>query len=526
MAPMTGTSGTDRITLDGTPLRVADLVALADRHAEVTVPDSALERVHRSHETLLAARDAGTVYGANTGVGANRTVALVDEDEDLSEEEVLREQTAHGLRLLRSHATGIGEVEDDRVTRAALVVRLNQLLAGGSGVSPAVVRGLLAAVRADALPTFHRTGSVGTGDVTALAELALTLIGELPWRSGTAEPIVFAPSDSLPFMSSSAVTLATTALAADVAARQLDAATVVAALSFRALRGSAEAFDEQVHAARPHPGQVQEAARLRWLTERVSGPPAGAARLQDPFGLRAAPQVHAPARTALSVLLGALDRELGGPAENPLVVDDGVRHHGQFHLATLAWTLDAARVGLHPVFSLSTSRLGLLMRADMTGLPPFLADARRNATSSGLMIVEYVAQDALAHMRVDSAPVTNASVSVSLGLEDHASFAIQSTRLLTSLVRSAGAVLAVELFAAVRALQMAPDRVAGTRLLPVFEHLVSLIDPSTDDRPLGPDIERLEAELPGLGAVLADFPARQAPPSSPSALSSLQEGTS
>lgn len=164
-------------------------------------------------------------------------------------------------------------------------------------------------------------------------------------------------------------------------------------------------------------------------------------------------------------------------------------------------------MGLHPVFSLSTSRLGLLMRADMTGLPPFLADARRNATSSGLMIVEYVAQDALAHMRIDATPVTNASISVSLGLEEHASFAIQSTRLLTSLVRSSGAVLAVELFAAVRALQMAPDRVAGTRLRPVFERLVALIDPSTDDRPLGADIARMEAELPTLGAALRDCPA-------------------
>lgn len=495
------------VTLDGTPLRVADLVALADRRARVSVPSHALETVERSHRTLLAARDSGIVYGANTGVGANRGISVVDDAVELTPEEEHREQAAHGRRLLRSHASGIGEIEDDRVTRAALVVRLNQLLAGGSGISPGVVHGLLAAVRSDSLPTLHRTGSIGTGDLTALAEVALTLIGEFPWRSGGVAPVDFAETDSLPFMSSSAVTLATTALAADVAARQLDAATVVAALSFRALRGSSEAFDAQVHAARPHPGQVREAARLRWLTESVTGDPLPVARLQDPFGLRASPQVHAPARTALGVLLDALDRELGGPAENPLVVVDGVRHHGQFHLATLAWSLDAARTGLLPVFSLSTSRLGLLMRADMTGLPPFLADARRNATSSGLMIVEYVAQDALAHMRIDATPVTSASISVSLGLEEHASFAIQSTRLLTSLVRSSGAVLAVELFAAVRALQMAPDRVAGTRLLPVFERLVELIDPSTDDRPLGADIARMEAELPMLGAALRDCPA-------------------
>lgn len=491
---MTDTSDTPPVTLDGTGLSLDELVLLARRGSGIEVSTDALERVSQAHRILVAARESGRVYGANTGVGANRGV-------DLSVG-----RAAHARRLLRSHASGVGAVETDVVTRAALVVRLEQLLAGGSGISPAVVLGLADAVKADALPTLHRTGSIGTGDLTALGELALTLIGELPWRSGSIPPVEFADSDSLPFISSGAVTIATAALATDRMARLLDAATVVTGLSFLALRGSSEALDDEVHAARPHPWQQAEASRLRWITDPVPREEERdpAPRVQDPFGLRIAPQVHAPALASIEQLTAALERELTGRTENPLVVDDGVRHHGQFHLATLAWALDAARLAMPPVFTLSAGRVSLLMRPDLTGLPAFLADTRDGATSSGLMVTEYIAQDALARLRVEATPVSGGSLSISLGLEEHASFASQSARLLDDLAGSAETVLAVELFTALRALQLAPERAVGTRLQPVFERLVAVIDESTEDRPFGADIDRLREELPALGEVLPD----------------------
>jgi histidine ammonia-lyase len=488
---MNDTPDTPSVTLEGTGIRLAELVLVASRGAGIEVSNDAIETVSRAHGILVAARESGRVYGANTGVGANRGV-------DLS-----AGRAAHARRLLRSHASGVGAVENDAVTRAALVVRLEQLLAGGSGISAGVVLGLADAVRADALPTLHRTGSIGTADLTALGELALTLIGELPWRSGSIPPVEFADSDSLPFISSGAVTIAIAALAADRMRRLLDAATVVCGLSFLALRGSSEALDAEVHAARPHPWQEEEAARLRRLTDPVAGEREPAPRVQDPFGLRIAPQVHAPALASIDQLVEALEREIAGRTENPLVVDDGVRHHGQFHLASLAWTLDAARVAMPPVFTLSAGRVSLLMRPDLTGLPAFLAETGDGATSSGLMVTEYIAQDALARLRVEATPVSGGALSISLGLEEHASFATQSARLLDDLAGSAETVLAVELFTAVRALQLAPERAAGTRLQPVFERLVALIDPSTEDRPFGADIDRLRAELPTLGEVLA-----------------------
>lgn len=493
MSTVPNAQSVSRVVLDGRSLSVADLVGYATDPGTVEVSPRALTAVALAHERMIAARDSGSVYGANTGVGANRSVALDDETAQSTDEE------SHGRRLLRSHASGVGQVEDDVTTRAAMIIRLNQFLAGGSGISVEAVHGLANALASNSLPTMHRIGSIGTADLTALAELALTLIGERPWRTGGIGAVALAESDALPFMSSSAVTLATAAIASEYLASLLQAATVVTSLSFLALQGSGEAYDASVHSARPHPGQARAAERLRYLTEPVGGDVVPGRRIQDPFGLRVAPQVQAPADTALTRIVDAIELEINSATENPLVVSDGVRHHGQFHIATLAAGLDSARVAALPVFSLSASRLSALVNPEMTQLRPFLAGGP--ATSSGLMILEYVVQDALSSMRVATTPVTGANVSVSRGMEEHASFAPHSARMLGDLCDLGSIILGVELVAATRALRQAPARVAGTRAQPLFDRAAAALPASTDDRPLGGDVEIAAELLPELVAL-------------------------
>ena len=299
------------------------------------IADTALARVEAAHQQLLTARDTGDVYGANTGVGANRAVQVGD-----------TAGTSHGLRLLRSHCAGFGPTEDDDTVRAAMLIRLNQMLAGGAGVSPGFVTGLADALTADALPTLHRYGSIGTADLSPLAELALTLIGERPWKTGTLGPVPLGESDALPFISSSAITIATAARAVLHTQQLLQAAETVTALTFLALGGARQAWNPRVHAARAHPHQLEVAQRLTQLVHTEADPPP--ARLQDPYGLRIVPQVHAPALSALDTLASTVEREMNSATENPLVVDNGVLHHGQFHLATLAAHLDHARTTLLP----------------------------------------------------------------------------------------------------------------------------------------------------------------------------------
>ena len=478
------------VQLDGRTLTAEGLAAIAYAQAAVTVDPAAMQLVEARHAVLLAAREQGAVYGANTGVGANR--------HELTSGNGVLAATRHGLSLLRSHCAGIGPVEDDSAARAVMAVRLNQILAGGSGVSPGVAEALAAALRDGAVPTLHRWGAIGTADLASLAELGLTLAGERPWRYGHGPVTTIDAADALPIISSSALTVATAALGVTDVRSLLRASTVVAALSFLALRGNAEAYDPAVHAARVHPGQAEVAAALRGI---VAGG-GKAARIQDPFGLRVVPQVTAPALSSARALREVLTAELNAAAENPLTTDDGVRHHGQFHTATLAAGLDAARGAFFPVLSLSAARLGLLMRPDLTGLRAFLASGPPG--SSGLMISEYVVQDLLAEICLRVPPILTGTLSISMGVEEHASFATQGARSLRAMAELAPILLGAELVAAVRALRMAPERLTGGIAQEAFEIAAGVLDDDFADRPLGLDLERAAAVLPLLADTLGD----------------------
>jgi histidine ammonia-lyase len=474
------------VRLDGRTLTLEGLIAVASGRADTEVDPAALRLIDERNAVLHAARAQGAVYGADTGVGANRL-------------ELTGDDGRHALRLLRSHCAAVGPVADDVTARAAMTTRLNQILAGGSGISRRVAEALAEAVRAGAVPTLHSWGAVGTADLAALAELGLTLAGERPWRSGRGPVTTIDATDALPIISSSALTVATAALALDRVRRQLRASAVVAALTFLALRGNPGAFDAAVHRARAHPGQVEVAAALRRMVAGC-GPPA---RIQDPFGLRVMPQVTAPALHAARSLREVLTAELNAAAENPLVTDDGVRHHGQFHTATLASSLDAVRGTFLPVLSLSAARLGLLMRPDLTGLRAFLSAGP--AGSSGLMITEYVVQDLLTEIRVGMTPTAAGTLTISLGLEEHASFATQGARSLRTMTQFSPTLLGAELVAAVRALRMAPGRLPDSGpARHAFELAADVLDAEADDRPLGADLERAAELLPALSDVIGE----------------------
>jgi len=505
-----------QVHLDGSPLPLDDLADLAAGRARAVVDPGALARLVPLHDAMLAARERGDVYGATTGVGGNRHVRV-----DLTAGPGPDEQPAgagdgepaedagarHGLRLLRSHAASTGPVLDAATARAALAVRLNQLLAGGrsaggAGVSPPVVAALARAVETGAVPTIHVFGGIGTADLAQMAELGLTLVGERPWlqpgsghAAGGVRPVELGPADALPLMSSGAVTLATAALAAREVHTLLRASLAVGALSFLALRGNPQAFAEAVHTTRAHHDQPEVAGQLRRLVQGAGTP----VRLQDPFGLRVLPQVLAPALAALRHLEDVLLVETSSVTENPLVTTGGVLHHGQFHTAALANALDAARAAVHPVLTLSAARLGLLMRPEHTGLRAFVAVGP--AGSSGLMISEYVVQDVLGELRAGVAPTTAAAVSISIGLEEHASFATQGARALRRVADLAPIVVGAEALAATRALRVVPDRLTRAAR-PLFALLDAALDPDLADHPLGEDLGRVVALLPDVAALV------------------------
>ncbi|MEC3997001.1 aromatic amino acid ammonia-lyase [Actinacidiphila sp. DG2A-62] len=529
------------VVLDGTGLDAESVAAIADREAEPTVLPEAFARAERSWHTARRVAEAGRLYGRHTGVGANRGVPVDPAD-----------QAGQDLRLLRSHAGGIGAPLPARQIRAMLAVRANQVLAGGSGIQPAVVTALVEALRLGVHPAVREYGAVGTGDLTALACTGLALIGEEPWvrgegagpvageephagaasaagasaagaasapeaasaagaaasvpgasfagaasAQGEAEParIVLGQGDALSLMSSNALTLGQAALACHDLGVLLQATHAVAALSLAAVGGSPEAYAAPVHELRPYPGARRAAAEVRRLLALPDIPTTTGRRIQDPYGFRAFPQVHGQATEAAAALARILAVEVNCASENPLISEDGgadggpaAYHHGGFFAAPLGLALDQLSLTVLQTAQLSVARLTHLSEPEMTGLRAFLATGP--ATSSGIMVLEYSASSALAEIRASAAAPASAGHAVlSRGTEEAASFASQAARQALRTVDAYRQLLACELVAAVRALRMRTEPLPEAPVFAVLGAGMSAALPlSTEDRSLSGDV--------------------------------------
>jgi histidine ammonia-lyase len=473
------------VLLDGRSLDADMVVRLAEGSVIARVPDDALARVEHSWHTARELVSAGRVYGRSTGVGVKRTEDVAAHDAD-----------GHDLRLLLSHAGGIGAPLPARQTRAMMAVRANQLLAGGSGLRPAMVLALVEALRTGVHPVVNEYGSVGTGDLTALAQTGLALVGLQPWQGGDGEapaPLTLERGDALALISSNALVLGQTALVCHDLGLLLRASDTVTALALAAAQGSLEPYAGPVHEARPHPGSALAAAEVRRLLGAPERPAAPTGRVQDPFGFRCFPQAHGPALEACAALQRLLSVELNSAAENPLISREGpaggpaAYHHGGFFAAPLALALDHLCLAVLQTARLSVARLSGLGHPEITGLTPYLAET--TSASSGMMILEYSANGALAEIHACAAPASLGHVVLSQGVEEAATFASQAARKTLRAVDAYRLVLACELVAAVRALRQR-GTVPDTEL-PVgaaFSLAAGALERDMADRPLTGDV--------------------------------------
>ncbi|MHC6222348.1 aromatic amino acid lyase [Arthrobacter sp. MMS24-S77] len=473
------------IEIDGLRLHLADIAAVAAGGAKVTLAPSAVKRMAASQRSARATALSRPVYGRSTGVGANRSVALDAGDKDVN---------VHGLNLLRSHAVDAGRVLDRETVRAMLVIRLSQLAAGSSGINPAVADAVLEMLNADALPEVREFGGIGTADLPALAGTALTLLGERRTMDGEMVPIpleTWATEDALPFISSSALTIAQAVLNHQKLAIVLENLTSAGALSFAAMSGNPEALSPEVARAADSPAVTEIAGVLRELVEGSGDP----ARIQDPYCLRTLPQVLGSVAEELDALGILLERLVVAGHENPLVFGseedgtNGVAHHGLFQMTNLARRADALQLAIGAACATNLRRISLLCDPTYTGLHRFLAGD--DAGQSGVMMLEYVAAAAVGRIRANAQPVSLQTVVLSLGAEEDASFASVATSRLDSTVRALSTVVGIELLCASRALRLqgrTPEEFTSLRFRMAFDAGLSL-PADVQDRDLRPDVD-------------------------------------
>ena len=483
------------LTLDGLSLNLRAACAAARlTRPKIAICPAARVRARAARslvERILA--EGRTAYGINTGFGKLATTPIPRES---------LKELQHNLLI--SHAVGVGPESAPEVVRLMLILRLQNLLVGHSGVRDETIDLLAAMLSRDVLPYVPEQGSVGaSGDLAPLAHLALVLEGlgearfdgermsggEALARAGL-KPIRLEAKEGLALINGTQFSTAIAALALDRASSLAAIADIACALSLEGFAGSIRPFDARIAALRLHPGHGATARNIRLLMSgsEILNSHKDCARVQDPYSFRCAPQVHGACRDALTHLRGVLEREINSVTDNPLLFpDDGdVISGGNFHAEPIALPCDYATIAAAEFASISERRLENLVNPDLSGLPPFLAGGRPGV-NSGLMIIQVTAAALVSENKSLSHPASVDSIPTSASKEDHVSMAPIAARKFRSVLENSAQVLAAELLAARFALHWRQPMRAGRGVQPAFEKLRECILPPGDDRAFGRD---------------------------------------
>lgn len=432
----------------------------------VEISGSALERMARSRDKVEEAlQGEAAVYALNTGVGLLANVRLkLDEIDQMQ------------LNLVRSHCCGVGEPLPEDVVRAMMLIRANILAMGLSGIRPEVGSRICDFLNHGITPIVPSRGSVGaSGDLAPLAHMALALIGEgeVIWkvqRMAAAEcleqvgvsPLTLHAKEGISLLNGTQAMLAIGCLVLHDLKSLFHSAQTVAAMTLQALRGTPVAYDDRLHAARPHPGQIYSAVGLRELLEGAVRY-ASSTRVQDAYCLRCVPQVHGAVWDCLREAERIFAIELNSATDNPLVFGDDFISGGNFHGAPLALALDSIAIALCQLAGISERRIERLMNPSLNeGLPAFLA--ARPGTESGLMMAQVTAAALVAEMRVLATPASACSIPTSGNQEDFVSMGMTAALKLMQSAAHCRMVVAIEWMTAVRALDMRRDAVISPLL--------------------------------------------------------------
>ncbi len=500
------------ILIDGNSLSLEQVGQIAVKRTPIALTDECVAKVQACRAYVDEVIERGdVVYGLTTGFGKFSTVTIpADHIAELQ------------LNLIRSHATSVGPAYGTAQVRAIMLLRINVLAKGNSGIRLQTLQTLVEMLNRGVHPVIPMRGSVGaSGDLSPLSHLALPLIGEgeaeyekevlcgaeAMLRAGL-EPVTLAAKEGLALNNGTQVMAALGVLCLLEAERLCQYADLTAAASIDALEGTPRAFDPLVHELRPHPGQKASAANLRKILDgselRESHKNCG--NVQDAYSLRCTPQVHGAVRDSLAYARGVLEIEVNSATDNPLIFpDEGkVISGGNFHGEPLALALDTMAIAVSELASISERRVEQMLNPALNrGLNPFLA--KRPGIDSGFMIVQLTAASLVSENKVLAHPASVDSIPTSANQEDHVSMGSVAANKLVQVVENVRTVLAIELMIACQALDLRgiPSSPGLERVKALFRQSVPRLE---EDRVGYPDLHSAVAVLAS-GEILREISA-------------------
>lgn len=483
------------VTLDGTSLSLYSVARIAIKGEKVKLSRTAVRRMEKFRATLQDKLDGGEViYGVNTGFGS------------LSNKEITKDHVKQlQLNLIRSHAVGVGEPMSREVVRAAIAIRLNGMLNGNSAVRPVIATFLMGMLNSGLTPYIPCFGSLGaSGDLAPSAHMALAMVGESRmYHEGRLmesrdallraqlRPIELGAKEGLSLINGTSFTTALACLASNRGRALLDAANSSVALTADVVGACTQSFDERLMKLRGFQSQSYIAGRIRGML-RGSSRVRSAPLPQDPYSIRCAPQVHGSTKEALDFAERILTGEVNAVTDNPTLMEDGdVLHGGNFHAQPVAMALDLLSIALAYLGTLSLARIHILL----SGSPARSKfGAKFPGLESGMMVAEYTASALAAENAKEVYPTSTYPANVSDGVEDHASYGVNSGLKALKVAENISKILAIELAAASNR-AVAFDKELSLHNARVVAIVRSYSPPLDGDRSMSEELERLSAAI-------------------------------
>ena len=482
--------------IDKKTIRIQDVVNIARNKEHIclseevkTIIDNGRIKFNESH------RLKEPIYGITTGFGSlmNKVISIKDQ-----------EQLQYNL--VRSHATGVGNVFPVDIVRATIFLKIIALSRGNSGVRLEVVEKLIELLNKNICPVVPCQGSVGaSGDLVPLAHIALVLLGEgkvlkneeavdskIYLEEMGFSPVKLLAKEGLALINGTQVMTALAALICYDAKILFKSADLAGALSFEALRGNIDAFDLQAMEMRPHKGQIAVAKNMLLLTQNSDLYNADRKNIQDAYSIRCIPQVHGASRDALARTEETVLIEINSVTDNPIIIPNTgeIICEGNFHGQPIALVMDYMKLAICEIGDISERRLSRLLDGHLSGLPEYLIDSA--GLNSGLMIAQYTSAALVSENKVLSHPASVDSIPTSANQEDHVSMGTIAARQAKEILDNVNSIVAIEILAAAQGIDCLKYYALGRGTETAYRYIRNCIACLKEDKALYDDINKIK----------------------------------